>query len=215
MARFEVWPLRFLPHEQSGRRGDWESSFPQPADRRACGGMWRGKLHVVGAHRAGRSSRRNVQANEYGVAMGVSDRGPVVVGGIRVVAARHNHAIAVPLELGAHRLRHLQHDVLLRDRFAARSGIRAAVRWIENDDGSDGRGSLRRCRSGRGHRRLLLRRGCCLRLRAGRENGRRRHQTQQKKRIPHGAKDIRNIAAFGGQSHTAAPICARAAQSGA
>ena len=77
MARFEVWPLRFLPDEQLATR-NWESS-PR-GDRRGRNG--RGKLHVIGAYRAGRSSRRNVQANENGVVTGVSERRAVVVGGI-------------------------------------------------------------------------------------------------------------------------------------
>ena|SRR5271156_6994141 len=122
---------------------------------------------VVGVDRPDCSGGCNVDADEDRIAMGIGDGGAVVVGRVRIVVARHQHAEALALELDAYDARD-QEDAFFFDGsvWPARAGVRAAVAWIEDDertsvDGRWRRGLRRRCllRGGR----LLLRRGLLLR----------------------------------------------------
>ncbi len=104
-----------------------------------------------------------MEAYKNCVAVSICHGRAIIVGRIRVVVARHHHAKALALEFRLHTSRHLEHEVLFhRGILAARAGICAAVRRIENDYRTRRRRSLiRRKRSlprewRRRLRRLLL-----------------------------------------------------------
>lgn len=123
-----------------------------PHNRRTRTARWRGRrrrlLIVISARCANFARRRNVQAHEYRISIGISESGAIVVGGIRIVVARHHDSVSEALQFRAKRSSELQDQILLRDAgSSARARVRAAVPWIEHNHGSQmhrGRGrSLR------------------------------------------------------------------------
>src|SRR5215470_9543643 len=90
-----------------------------------------------------------METDENGVAIRVRDGSAVVVGRVRIAVARQHHAETLALELIAHGARILQNEVLLDcSRRASRATVRAAMRRIENNRGTD-MNDRRRSRRGR------------------------------------------------------------------
>lgn len=86
-----------------------------------------------------------MQTDESRIAVDVYHSGSIVIGRIRIVVARHYHAIAETLKFRAETPSKLQHHVLFYCAArSARAAIGPTVAGIENDDGAKMDGRWRR-----------------------------------------------------------------------
>ena len=75
-----------------------------------------------------------METDKNKIVKSIGDSSAVVVGGIRIVCARHDHAVTLALEFRSRRERKFQHDVLFENPvFAARSRVGGAMRGIQDD----------------------------------------------------------------------------------
>lgn len=92
-----------------------------------------------------------MQADEEGVAKGVGDRRTVVVRRIGIIIPGHHHAKALALEFRPRNPGEQKNDILLDGTArSACAAIRAAMRWVKNDDRPAWSGPGRNGRGGRG-----------------------------------------------------------------